>query len=687
MSRNTARLVSAIMALGCAIGIAVAQTCPSALDPTDFCADAHVIDGSIGHHIVYMDATNATAGGTQVYTSAGHTVWFSVTPEVSAPMTITTCHPYTKYDTILEVFSGGDSQCEFMSLVAWDDDTVLPECINGCSNYGSSVTISATAGTRYRFVVGSYNNNQAGCDLCLGVRVTIGEPCGEPPSAGGCFDAYQMPGSPGLHEATMDVQSAWGHYIWEYDPLCPGVFEIGNTVWFMVIPEVTGTLTFSTCHPNTTYDTVLYAFEGDCEEYEYIGCSDDVPEPACDNGCSYYGGRITINVFAGQPYWFWIGSYRNNAAGCDLCLGVTLEIEDACANETTPPIAELTAPTGLGTACTCAGNVYIAGTADDPDGTFYAYGLDFRPAGGGAWENITVSQAPVINDQLAVWDTSALAQGYYLLKLSVANICGMVSTDEVVLYLDTQFDNLTIRYPPLPSPLWPVVRGDVCIEGTVFESWCWHPSMSNAGYSIEYRPYGSGTWFPIDPSQPLYTQTVVNDPLALWHTINSGIVDGNYELRVSAADDCDYMDAEIRDVVVDNTPPTALLSEPLACGTIDGLVPIFGTAFDANLDRWYLEYTGDASGWTLLNSGTQNVTDGLLYEWDVSDLDTCAYTLRLRVYDRSVTDCNSPVRQWREYLVSVIVAGDVCVGDLNGDNRVDIRDLAELLGHYGQVCE
>ena len=246
-----------------------------------------MIDGSVGHHIAFMDATNATAGGTQIYTTAGHTVWFSVTPEVSGSMTITTCHQYTKYDTVLEVYSGGDSGCEFMTLVAYDDDTVLPTCVNGCSNYDSSVTIDAVAGTRYRFVVGSYNNNQAGCDLCLAVRVTIGEPCGEPPAVGGCDNAYEMPGAAGLHEATMDVQSSWGHYIWAENPLCPGVYEIGHTVWFKVTPEVSGTMTFSTCHPNTTYDTVLYAYQGDCDEYEFIECSDDVQAPECDNGCSF----------------------------------------------------------------------------------------------------------------------------------------------------------------------------------------------------------------------------------------------------------------------------------------------------------------------------------------------------------------------------------------------------------------
>ena len=686
MFRIKTALLAGIM-LGIGVLAAEGQTCPSALDPTDSCSDALVIDGSIGHHVVFMDATTATPGGTQVYTTAGHTVWFSVTPEVSAPMTITTCHPYTKYDTILEVYSGGDSGCEFMTLVAWDDDTTLPECINDCSNYSSSITLSATAGTQYRFVVGSYNNNQAGCDLCLAVRVTIGEPCGEPPAVGGCYNAYELTGSAGLHEVTMDVQSSWGHYVWEADPLCPGVYEIGHTVWFKVTPEVSGTMTFSTCHPNTTYDTVLFAFEGDCEAYEYIGCSDDEQAPECDNGCSFYGGRLTLDVMAGQPYWFWIGSYRNNIAGCDLCLGVTLEIEDVCATDVTPPIADLTAPPDLGTACTCAGLVSITGTADDPDGIFYAYGLDIRPAGGGAWENIAVSTDPVTDGELALWDASGFAQGYYLLKLSVANICGAISTDDVVFYLDAQFDNVTVRYPPLPSPQWPVVRGNVCVDGTVFESWCWHPGPTEAGYQIEYRPSGGATWLPVDPAQPVYTQTVVNDPLGSWDTVGLAIPDGTYELRVTAFDDCDFGDSETRQVIVDNTRPVAVITSLLPCSPIDELVAINGTAADANLDHWYLEYTSEDGVWIPLAEGSQNVVNGPLYVWDVADIPACACTLRLRVYDTSVADCGSPVRQQTDAMVSVRIAGGECIGDLTGDGVVDLFDLAELLGRWGDICE
>jgi hypothetical protein len=53
----------------------------------------------------------------------------------------------------------------------------------------------ATAGVCYRFSVGSFIVNSAGCFLCLGVIVTIGAPCGDPPVNLDCTLAREMPGA------------------------------------------------------------------------------------------------------------------------------------------------------------------------------------------------------------------------------------------------------------------------------------------------------------------------------------------------------------------------------------------------------------------------------------------------------------------------------------------------------------
>jgi hypothetical protein len=56
----------------------------------------------------------------------------------------------------------------------------------------------------------------------------------------------------------------------------------------------------------------------------------------------------------------------------------------------------------------------------------------------------------------------------------------------------------------------------------------------------------------------------------------------------------------------------------------------------------------------------------------------------LRVYDEAILHCNSAIRQWTDYLVSVNV--NECLGDLDDDGDVDLVDLATLLGVYGTTC-
>ena len=144
----------------------------------------------------------------------------------------------------------------------------------------------------------------------------------------------------------MDVTNAGGGYI----PACG--FNLGHVVWFEFTAATTGPVTFSTCHPNTTYDTVLQVWRGtgDCEFPQRLDdlCVDDSLDPACDNGCSFRGSSVTFHASAGATYLFEVGAYNNNSANCTLCLGVTLTI---CGGDGSPPVASIGAPGALGCIC------------------------------------------------------------------------------------------------------------------------------------------------------------------------------------------------------------------------------------------------------------------------------------------------------------------------------------------------
>ncbi len=641
---------------------AQAQQCVLGEAPTDTCTTARVISGEVGQHVVLMDVANATAiQENYCNVQVGHTVWFDIIPDVTGPLTFSTCHPNTTYDTVLQVYQGGDSMCDFMTPLVCSDDSFEPACANGCSAYGSTVSFEALAGTHYRFVVGSYGENGAACPLCLGVVATIGEACGKAPRMLACPLAEELPGTPGTHHVAVDVTDA---VVLPSEPHSSCDNNLGHTVWFQTTPTVNGPLTFTTCDPDTAYDTVIQPYAGDCSGVLVnLGCNDDSMDSGCSSPCGEgRSSKVSFNAVAGETYFFQVGSYNNNSAHCDLCLGASLTIVDECENETTPPVAQMTSPPALACACN---PVEIVGTADDADGTFDGYMLEYMSAAGGPWVPISLSSTPILGGVLGEWSTDGLIQGWYFIRLTVTNRCGMSSTAVSMVLVDKMFDSLEVRSPSVGA----VLGGQACIDGTVWDNQCFD------SYTVEYQPVGGGVFTPVEPAMPVYPVAVINDPFAHWDT-RSGIPDGTYTLRVSGTTVCGSGAAVSRDVSVDNTAPTAVIAEPEACAMVQGQVTVRGTALDANLSSWGLYYSGDgAHSWVPIASGTSSVNDGVLATWDVDSLPACAYLLRLVVTDQAVLDCNGAIHNRSEYLVSVNT-GHCGVFDADGDGDVDLEDLA-----------
>ncbi|UCD16744.1 MAG: S8 family serine peptidase, partial [Candidatus Zixiibacteriota bacterium] len=80
----------------------------------------------------------------------------------------------------------------------------------------------------------------------------------------------------------------------------------------------------------------------------------------------------------------------------------------------------------------------IVGTAIDPDFSHYVleYGAGFAPD---AWEQLDRSSIPVVSGELAVWNTSALTDSVYTLRLSVFTGAGLAGGDSVSVYVQSPF--------------------------------------------------------------------------------------------------------------------------------------------------------------------------------------------------------------------------------------------------------
>ncbi|MFO0839332.1 MAG: hypothetical protein U1D55_12510 [Phycisphaerae bacterium] len=336
--------------------------------------------------------------------------------------------------------------------------------------------------------------------------------------------------------------------------------------------------------------------------------------------------------------------------------------------DNTPPIADIISPTAL--ACQC-NSTAVTGSAYDPDGGISSWKLERQAPGAAAWTLIATSQTEVINNQLAIWTTAATT-GFYILRLTVTNQCGLTATDETVVWLDKSFDNLSLRAPVAGQ----IYGGSICADGTASD-YC------SGTFTLEHRPAGVGAYAAFNSIQPPW---VTNDPLGSWSTSSGVPADGLYDVRLTASDGCgNTATSPIVTIKIDNTTPIATINSPTACQRLSGVVQITGTITDANLLGWTLEYTGgDSDDWVPLVGGAGNVNNGVLFNWNTAGLRACAYTLRLVATDAAIVNCNSTVHHQTEDLVSIEL--NACPSDINRDHIVNEADLGAMLADWMRVC-
>ena len=494
--------------------------------------------------------------------------------------------------------------------------------------------------------------------LLAAVTPAHGQCIGEVPSDSPCFPRV-IPGAAGVYDVTMDLTNATVDYM----PAC-GV-KVGQQVWFEVTPVSSGTVTFTTCRPTTGFDTVVQVYRdgGDCEFPVRLDdlCVDDSVGAECTNACapSPRASTVTFSASARVTYLIQVGAYNQNSAGCALCLGVRVRI---CGEDVTPPVVAINSPLDGG--CYCGGDP-IVGTAADADSGIDRWSLDVRGVGGFFWQNVSSGTTSVLNAALGNLGQFGFPEGPYHLRLTATNGCGASPAETILVYPDALFQTVDFASPAHLD----VVGGTVCMRGTADDENCFDH------YTVGYRPVGTGALSPVDSAWPTYTTPVVDSTLATWDTISRGVPDGDYELSVRGDSRCGAVSEVIKAVTVDNTPPTAIIELPDRCGYVEGVIDIFGTVVDANLDGWTLQYTGGHQpGWTTLETGLSNAVSALLGQWDTSLLPPCAYTLRLVAWDRATVNCQSGGHRV-EYTTSVNVGfcGDF---DVDDDGDVDLFDYS-----------
>ena len=269
-----------------------------------------------------------------------------------------------------------------------------------------------------------------------------------------------------------------------------------------------------------------------------------------------------------------------NGQPADGTYRVRARVFDAAGNQLDSAIQTVTIdntnPTGAVTAPAAAANVRgasVSVTANSADGGSGVANALFQrsPAGAGTWT--TIGAADTSSPYGVTWDTTAVTDGLYDLRVITTDNAGNTFTSATIA--NVRVDNTN----PTGSVTAPAAAANVRGASVSVTSNSADGGSGVANALFQRSPAGAGTWTTIgaaDTSSP-YGVT--------WDT--TAVTDGLYDLRVITTDNAGntFTSATIANVRVDNTVPTQSLA-------LTGVSP----AGSAYLSGTNLFYRGTAAG-------------------------------------------------------------------------------------------
>ena len=290
-----------------------------------------------------VDSNNATTGGPAPDDSVctgtfigdcGNDIWYSYTAPENGLLGVSLCS-IVSWDTDLQIFDG---DCSALNLIACNGD------FGGCTTFTSQVeNVPVIGGSTYLIRVSSWSDGTTGTgqmdvtfapDSGPGVEnCTNGvdddgdgladcedpdcstNPVCIPPAAGDeCISAEIASLGTNPFDSTNATTGT--------DPIpdpatCnQGLGDMLGDIWFEYVPVESGSLFVSTCSPGS-FDTDLVAYTGTCASLNVLACNGDVSQNTSPT-CQQYWSELTIDVIAGETYWFRIGAWGTPHPGNGL---------------------------------------------------------------------------------------------------------------------------------------------------------------------------------------------------------------------------------------------------------------------------------------------------------------------------------------------------------------------------------
>ncbi len=283
--------------------------------------------------------------------------------------------------------------------------------------------------------------------------------------------------------------------------------------------------------------------------------------------------------------------------------------------DTTAPIIDFASPTdgGFLTAAAAAG-----AEIEDPHLESWTLSLA-SGAGAPAWQVLAEGEDAAVTTALE------LTEGPWLLLLEARDAAGNVSETRVSFTVDSTPPVVAIT-APAPATVVGPAAGPIEVTATVIEQYL-DVDDSQAVLLEAVGPDGSAMSVPFE----LSGSSAGYQLSAAWNP--AGLVDGAYSLGLTVTDRAGQVGISATEVMVDSTPPQAVISAPAEGSYVTGPTAIQGTAADDHFRLFELELSPAGAGlWSALGLGTEPVTVGQLRGWSDLPADG-AYDLRLRVED------------------------------------------------------
>ena len=220
-----------------------------------------------------------------------------------------------------------------------------------------------------------------------------------------------------------------------------------------------------------------------------------------------------------------------------------------------------------------------------------------------------------------------LPDGDYAVKLDATDLAQNHSTKVVPFTIDSTPPKVSLTAPVAGAVLG-VVHSPFNLTGTIDEA-----------HLDTYRLHlNSGTTPTPGIGTDLITGTTLPLPSVLTAWDVSKLQDGLYTLQLLAQDKAGNSGQATATVIVDNTPPTAAITQPVDFGYITKPLDIRGSANDANFSDYKVEVApgdkGSSTRWSELGDSTTAVSGGVLVSLQALPPEG-VQTLRLTVHDKA----------------------------------------------------